>query len=266
MFSGACIAVTLVAGREYEARASFIPEGTTSTLSQLAGLAAQFGVPLGGTRDGESIEFYGELVRSREILSQLAHSRLEVVSNGKPFRSLMDHLEIWSDDPSERTLKAVKELRKRVSVTTDRASGLLLLRTTAPEPNLAEVISRRLLDLVNQFNLEKRQSQATSEREFVANRLATARDELHEAEGVLEEFLERNKSYQSSPQLAFRAARLQRRVDLRQQVFTSLAQAYEQARIDEVRNTPVITVVDRPEGSAEPSRRLHVVAALGFAL
>ena len=36
-------------------------------------------------------------------------------------------------------------------------------------------------------------------------------------------------------------------VDLQQQVFASLAQAYEQARIEEVRSTPVITVVTPPE-------------------
>jgi uncharacterized protein involved in exopolysaccharide biosynthesis len=39
-------------------------------------------------------------------------------------------------------------------------------------------------------------------------------------------------------------------VDLRQQVYTSLAQSYESARLEEVRNTPVTTVISRPEGSA----------------
>jgi hypothetical protein len=42
-------------------------------------------------------------------------------------------------------------------------------------------------------------------------------------------------------------ARLQRQVDLRQQVYVALAQSYEQARIDEVRTTPVVTVVEAPE-------------------
>jgi uncharacterized protein involved in exopolysaccharide biosynthesis len=50
----------------------------------------------------------------------------------------------------------------------------------------------------------------------------------------------------------FEANRLQRRVDLRQQVYSSLAQSYENARIEEVRNTPVTTVITRPEGSALP--------------
>jgi uncharacterized protein involved in exopolysaccharide biosynthesis len=49
--------------------------------------------------------------------------------------------------------------------------------------------------------------------------------------------------------------RLQRQVSLRQQVYLSLAQNYEAAKIEEVRNTPVITMVDRPEGFVEPKAR-----------
>ena len=45
-------------------------------------------------------------------------------------------------------------------------------------------------------------------------------------------------------------ARLQRRVELGQQVYSTLALSYEQARIDEVRNTPLLILIDRPEGSA----------------
>jgi uncharacterized protein involved in exopolysaccharide biosynthesis len=60
-------------------------------------------------------------------------------------------------------------------------------------------------------------------------------------------------------------------------MYTTLTQAYEQARIDEVRNTPVITVVEPPESPVRPdSRRLvswlavslvvGVLAALAAAL
>ena len=44
-----------------------------------------------------------------------------------------------------------------------------------------------------------------------------------------------------------------RRVDMLHAISSTLAQAYEQARIEEVRYTPVITLVDEPEGSARPS-------------
>ena len=52
-------------------------------------------------------------------------------------------------------------------------------------------------------------------------------------------------------------------MDLRQQVFTTLAQSYEQARISEVRNTPVITVISAPEGSAARVRKPLPMALVG---
>jgi len=53
---------------------------------------------------------------------------------------------------------------------------------------------------------------------------------------------------------------------MQQQVYSSLAQAFEQARIDEVRNTPVLTLVDPPNLPAEPDRRWLLAKALLAAL
>lgn len=81
------------------------------------------------------------------------------------------------------------------------------------------------------------------------------------------ESLERNRRYEGSPGLTFRYERLQRRVNLRQQVFTPLSKSYEQAKIDEVRNTPVITVVEPPELPARPDPwRLKLKGLLGLIL
>src|SRR2546428_650042 len=115
----------------------------------------------------------------------------------------------------------------------------------APPANrsaLSGLASELGLALVNTFNLERRQSRAAQEKRFVETRRTEARDELQVAEDRLKSFLERNRDYRNSPQLVFDQERLAREVALRQQLLTSLSQAYEQARIDEVRDTPVITV------------------------
>jgi uncharacterized protein involved in exopolysaccharide biosynthesis len=53
---------------------------------------------------------------------------------------------------------------------------------------------------------------------------------------------------------------------MQQAVYSSLAQAFEQARIDEVRNTPVVTLVDPPNLPAEPDRRWLLAKVLLAAL
>src|SRR5690606_19548061 len=127
---------------------------------------------------------------------------------------------------------------------------------------LAEHINRRIRADLNDFTLDKRQTQAEQERVFIEGRLEVARAELEAAEKELASFYEANRSYQNSPRLAFEAGRLERRVQIRQEVYRTLAQAYEEARIQEVRNTPVLTIVDPPEGSALPAIRLRLLAML----
>ena len=112
--------------------------------------------------------------------------------------------------------------------------------------------------------LRTRQSQAAAERAFIETRLAEVQDSLRAAEDRLERFLESNRQWAGSAELTFQRDRIQRQVVMQQQVFTSLAEAHEQARIGEVRNTPVITVVERP---VRPNPRWRVLkVALGMVL
>jgi uncharacterized protein involved in exopolysaccharide biosynthesis len=82
------------------------------------------------------------------------------------------------------------------------------------------------------------------------------------AEDHLQEFLQRNRDFRGAPQLAFEYDRLQRDVAMRQAVYTNLMQALEQSKIEEVRNTPVISMVERPILPAKPDSRLIALKAL----
>ena len=113
----------------------------------------------------------------------------------------------------------------------------------------------------------RRQSQAAAERKFIEARLGEMKGELRDAENQLQRFLQQNQGFRNSSELAFTHDRLQREVAMRQQVFTSLSQWYEQAKIDEVRNTPVITVVEQPNFPVRPDRRgLALKSTLGAIL
>jgi uncharacterized protein involved in exopolysaccharide biosynthesis len=243
----------LLPRHSFVATSQFMPQTPQQSGAQLAGLAAQFGFSLGpGTANPESPDFYAELLQSRELLT-------EVVRTGYGFRTeagdsihgdLIQLLRPRGTEPEVRLRRSVAKLKDDTDIGVGLKTGVITLRTTMPWPELAVLVNRRMLQLVDQYNLTRRQTRAAAERKFVEGRVAEAQQELRASEGELESFFERNRSYQQSPQLMFAANRLQRRVDLRQQVYTSLAQSYESARIEEVRNTPVTTVISRPEGSA----------------
>lgn len=259
--------VGLVLPRTWTATSAFLPQSQEGQLSQLGGLAAQFGlnVPLPGS-NGESPQFYAALLKSQQLLEEAAESRYpsDRSADDTTTTDLVQVYDVDADTRAEEVFEAAKELGDDIDVNADGTTGLVQLQVHMPGPRLSKAVAERLIDLVNKFNLQSRQSQAAAERRFLDERVRRARADLTSTEDSLQRFLEANRSYQNSPQLRFEYQRLQRRVDLRQQVYTTLAQSLEQARISEVRNTPVITVVEPPELPAKPdSRGLFAKAFLG---
>ena len=265
------VALAFLTRRDYTATSQFMAnEQQQQGMSRVAGLAAQFGLDLSSLSGGESQEFYAKLVRSREVLEQviLTDYRFATQPGGRDSISgnLLTLYELTDLGPRRAMQEAIVTLDDEIAVTADAGSGILLVRTSARWPELAEAINRRLLQLVNEFNLNRRQSRASAERRFVEERLKESRAELERAERTLSDFYARNRSYRSSPTLSLEESKLERRVDLGQQLYSSLVQSYEQARIDEVRNTPVITVIDDPTGTALRRRGLVISALLGLVL
>ena len=253
---------------DYVVTASFMPEGS-NTSGSLPGLAATLGVLVGPIGDGESLQFYGSLVRSNHILAQLLEEQVPsnpLNSSAGPQVRIVELLELPDpQDGLEELPKIIDKLRKTISVATDLEAGMVRITTRAPGPQATETLSRALLELVNDFNLDKRQSRAHLERLWIEERLSEATKRLADTELDLQTFLENNRAGEtSSPRLAFQRQSLQRQVDQAFQLTLGLQENYEQARIEEIRNTPVVTVLDQPEGFAERDSRLLTTSVLAF--
>lgn len=265
------VALTLLDTPTYTTQASFMPQigsDPGGQLSRLSGVAAQFGVDVPTGEAGQSPQFYADLVTSPRILRNTVRANYTVVSEDDTASGdLVAMFEIDAEEREKGVERAMEVLKQKLSVSSGPETGVVELSVATAQPDLSRQIADRLLELVNQFNLEVRQSQAAAQAEFVGDRLDTARRELRAAEDSLERFLERNRSFQNSPTLRFRHQRLQRIVDRKQQVYTSLATRYEEAQIAKVRNTPVITVVTPPTAPATPDPdRLPLKGVLGLLL
>lgn len=264
-------------------------------LSRLSGVASQFGIDVPSGQAGQTPQFYADLLASRRLLEDAVTSKYRPVSGtslpaegeaGGEARaagsaddgtassasdslgtSLVELYDIQAASRAAAISLAAGRLKEAISVSTNPETGVVELSVTAPWPSVSKQVAERLIELVNQFNNRVRQSQASAQAEFVADRLAEVERELRVAEDSLETFLQRNVGWQQSPELRFHHDRLQRRVNLKQQVYTSLATRYEEARIDEVRSTPVVTTITEPEVPVRPdSSRLLLKAVLGLVL
>ena len=253
-------------GRGHAADSSFTPEAGSGQTAPLAGFAAQFGIEIGGPDAAISVDFYRALLESRQLLTDLARSELRFTSGDGEQRQgvLLDLLDVDGAGENERAQRAYRRLLNDVDISIDRAANLVRVRTRAESPELAETMNRRLLDLVDAFNIDQRSSSARARRDFAGQRVAEARGELQQAEEQLRTFLEQNRRFEDSPALVFEERRLQQEVDLREGIYTTLAQAYEQARVDAVRDIPLITIVEAPEGSARRAGSLGSTLILGL--
>jgi len=250
------VGYTFIQSRTYSSSSSFMPQSSSSQRSLTTDLAAQFGISLPAGEAGQTPQFYADLITSREILKDLIYNTYVYYDDEETVQvSLPELLKIKGESEELVREKTIQVLKKLISVSTDRETGLVTLTVQTKWAKVSQGITQDILDLVNQFNLTTRQTQATAEREFIEDRLEELEKELRDSEDALQDFLQKNRQWQESPELEFIHDRLYREVTMRQQVFTTLNQAYEQARIDEVRDTPVITVVEKPEDPVLPDRR-----------
>jgi uncharacterized protein involved in exopolysaccharide biosynthesis len=258
---------SLTRERQFAATASFMPQmaDVRGGGGGAAALAQQFGISLGSERPGQSPQFYLDLLQSRTLLRRAVESEYRIrSSDGEWWSGTL--VQYWrfdtEEDPVPPWRRAAERLRRSVTASVSRETGVVQVTVSGDHPLLAEHMAETLLDLLNEYNLEVRQSRAHEEGRFVTSRLAEAQQELLAAEGVLQNFLRQNRTFRNSPELMFEHESLQRQVEMRQEIYTSLLRAREQARIDGVRDTPLLTVIDHPAGTAIPQPRRTIMRVM----
>lgn len=270
MFIGAVLAALSVFSKPvlYSASASFVPQGSTDAArSGLASIAGQFGVSLPASGQSVSPEFYSMLLKSRPVLRDIAYDTVVVREMGGRRVSFFDLFEIVGGSAARREEQGVRVLRGIVSTSVVKPTGVVQLTVATRWPSVSLAVATALVSGVNEYNQRTRQGQAAAERKFVEGRLAVASADLRAAEDRLERFLRTNREFGSSAELTFQGDRLRRDLAFQQQLYTSLIQAYEEVRIREVRDTPVITVIEAPSVSTNPEgrgRRMRVLLGLAI--
>lgn len=231
--------------------------------SSLAALAGQFGVdiPIGAAGGGMPPQFYGDLLVTREVL--------EPVVTGRYARQDGDSVDLQTfigarrGTPRRRIEVASKKLLRRTAVSVHK-SGLVTVTVSLGDPAVAAGVANALLVELNRFTVERLQFQSRQQRIFAEQRLESAQAELRDAEDAEAQFIERNRSFQQSPTLRAQLARLQRVTQTKQEIVATLSRAFEESRVQEVKDMPTLTTVENAVPPAKKSwPRRSFVAALG---
>jgi len=242
----------------YQSGAAFQAETSqpTQLTGALAGLASQIGnLPLGSQNSGQ---FFSDLLTTDAVLKRVAQASFPSQGAAVSLATIYG----FADLPEAlREYNTVRKLRTALRTDVNLRTGVVHFSIEARTPELAAALAETTLAALNAANIDLRQTRAAAERQFTSGRANAARQELDSTERALAAFYQQNRVITSSPILQMEESKLKRAVDMAQQVYVQLRLQEEQAAVQEVRNTPAISVIDPPSVPVQRSRPHRRVAA-----
>ena len=240
----------------------------SSAAGKIGGIASQFGLQINsGSKDILSNALLPEIIRSRRLARKLLVKEFDSERFGAK-KSLLKILTYGHNEPdagADTLMKrGIDALLVNTQVYVDKSTSLTSISISSFEPQLAVDILNSLIHELGNTLKEFKVSRIREKRIFIESRVSEIGKELVDAEELLKKFRERNRNNTSSPSLLLEMERLQRTVDLKMQIYTTLRGEQEMAQIEEVEQSRMIEIVEYPEAPihrSSPNRRSRVLVA-----
>ena len=255
-----------VAQPVYESTAKIMSSSSSAGISQASGLAAQFGINL-PTASSETVWAYSEIIKSRTLARAMLKRKFDTEKYGSQ-KPLFQVLTYGGSDPEygKDTLEllAIDNFIKMIGLSEDKTSGIYTITLSASEPKFVKNLATALIEELDAHQRDYNKARTSETRRFIESRISDTRIELEMAEEDLKNFNNRNRRIENSPALQLERQRLAREVSVLTGVFTTLKQQFETAKIEEVKESDYVVVLDPPEiplTRSKPKRIQMVVIA-----
>ena len=259
----------------FESNITILPEygsKSSSILSQLSGLASIAGVKVG---ESAPTEIYQNLISSESVLAKVIYSKYKTEKFSDPV-DLIRYFEIDKSDDNtaigkrKAFLTMVKMMQMNIiSTDVDRMTRILNIKVTLPEAQLSSDVANKIVESLDLYIRTQRKSYATEQSFYIAKRTAEVKDSLISAENALKNFREQNRITSQSPNLLLEQGRLLRNVEILQTVFVELTKQLEIAKIDEIKDAPVVNVKEftkNPVIKAGPRKLSSLITTMFFSV
>ena len=257
----------------FESTVTILPEygsKSSSMLSQLSGLASLAGVKVG---ESAPTEIYQNLISSETVLQDVIYCKY-LTEEFRDSVNLIKYFEMdeTDDNPAIQKRKNFLKLyeiflKKRMSTDVDRMTKILNVTVTMPEGQLSADVANKLTQSLDLYVRTQRKSYATEQSFYLEKRTSQIKDSLVIAEDKLKNFREQNRITAQSPNLLLEQGRLMRNVEILQTVFIELTKQLEIAKIDQIKDAPVINIkefANNPVKKVGPKRAILVIIIMFF--
>ena len=273
IFTILAIIYSLLATPFYSSYVSIYPivEGNNnSSIGDLQGIASTFGINIGG--QNQTSFNIPDIVNSRVLKKAVILNKW----NSQKFDDSVNLITYWEIDdttgfslrgflsglftPSEKTdphqaylESAIETIGELISVK-EEDSGLIVISVLSEDPQLSADIVNFIAEYIKNYVSEEMFAKSTEHRQFIENRMVSSKGELSDSEVALTEFRKKHPMALDTPDLQLDRGRLMRNVEVNQQVYITLRQQHELAKIEELKEAPVINILDKGEAAVEKTK------------
>ncbi len=269
------LVLLLLVKNYYTSTVTILPDyGSKETsLSQLSGLASLAGVSVGG---GTPTDVYQNLLTSEAVLGPVIYAKYKTEKFPDSV-NLIQYFKIKPDGSLPAALKSrdmfLKEFKAltkaRMTTDVDRMTKILTVTAKMPEAALSAEVVNNAVESLDNYIRTKRKSYATDQLAYIEKRMAQVNDSLTVAEDKLRDFREQNRVVLQSPELLLEQSRLSRNVEILGSVYLELSKQYELAKIDVIKDTPIVNVegyAGNPVLKAGPKRLVTLITVMFLAV
>ena len=253
----------------YTATVTVLPESEEKGLGQFAQLSTLMSLPGFPASSVSETELYPELMKSEAILRDVIYREYETGKYDEPV-NLIAYWDIGGNTERRQYQTTLQILRDEVlSTSIARDSRIITLEVETTDPDLSADIANAIVDNMGEYVLNKRRTRASQQRQWIEKRLEEVQLDLRDAEDALKNFREANRRILDSPDLMMQQERYLRDLEKHATIYLELSKQYEMIRVQEIRDMPVVQVLDPaspPAKKSGPGRKRILILGTLFGL
>jgi len=262
--TAAAIVVSFLLPPYFSSTVVILPEASQSKLAALGGLsdlASLAGVNVGA--EASPTKLYPVIVKSEAVLKNVIYRKYQT----KAFPDSVNLVQLWDGsegDPRLAYESVLRELRDELDVSLDSKTNVLTVSLFTKEPQLSADIVNAIAHELDVFSRTKRTTNASAQRKWIEGRLMEVKADLERSENALKDFRETNRRVSDSPELLLEQGRFIREVEINSALFTELKKQFEVAKIEEIKNVPIVNIMDAGRPAAKNEKPKKTVITIVF--
>ena len=258
----------------YKSYVSIYPSNNDSSISKslsgIKGFASSFGYDLSGSET--NIFNIPDIINSRKLKKVIVSKNW----NSDLYDYPIDLIEYWginnksflSNFLSQKEASiahlqniAINRLSDLISVY-EHESGLITISVLMEDPKIAADIVNYISKWIQIYVSDEMAFKATKNRIFIQEQVANAKKDLFTSEEALSDFQKKHLIVDDSPEIILARARLIRNIEVNQEVYIILRQQLELNKISELKEKPVLNILDNGDVATQKSKPLRTLILL----